>query len=579
MVLRQKIAWLPAILLVLAQSSTSLCWAENSAADVTGEPQKNDQAAADSTPSGEQNLLVPEKPRLDTAAPPASMIPEFGKPLPAVPANTTPDSNGQDWTTTPRASSTMPSPIENRVSRLEQVAFGATYPEHDLADRVGHLEEEILKTPGSGPLDGRISKLEAKVFGGAFGGSTAYAPANEANEAAPDPTASDSALSSSANPSLHAADASSAPETNVPGLKPLPQAQSSPALAARQNTAQIKPLTDYPVDEKAKPKQQNNADRGAAPYVAAAQPQSTWSGPAYYGAPYRPSAYNYGPSPSGYGATYQGPPANYQPNNYQPSYYQPSYYQTNNYQPNNFGPVASLGGAPPYVASTNSYNANSNGRLPLPTQSPVPIAGAAGSASERVAAAIPYDAKAGDYFAAIRSFAGDTFGRWQTFPVAIHLPENSPESWRRSLESGVRKWALYVPIVISKGTDCDIDVKWVNDLPIRIFGVTRWEGTGEHLKITVYALRPTFYPAEVPETTLSPIFLHEMGHALGILGHSSNVNDVMYATDDKNGKKAAVKRVNNLSARDLNTLKKLYSSPPLVPAYQFPHPLEYSGKI
>ncbi len=56
-----------------------------------------------------------------------------------------------------------------------------------------------------------------------------------------------------------------------------------------------------------------------------------------------------------------------------------------------------------------------------------------------------------------------------------------------------------------------------------------------------------FTQSEIYVTTL-----HELGHALGIKGHSPNEHDIMYASSSKSKEK-------NLSKRDINTLKIMYS--------------------
>lgn len=48
-----------------------------------------------------------------------------------------------------------------------------------------------------------------------------------------------------------------------------------------------------------------------------------------------------------------------------------------------------------------------------------------------------------------------------------------------------------------------------------------------------------------------PVILHEIGHALGLSGHSKSSNDIMYANDFTNDV--------HLSNRDINTLKAIYS--------------------
>ncbi len=47
------------------------------------------------------------------------------------------------------------------------------------------------------------------------------------------------------------------------------------------------------------------------------------------------------------------------------------------------------------------------------------------------------------------------------------------------------------------------------------------------------------------------ITLHEIGHALGIISHSNNINDIMYPTTDTYQRYS-------ISRRDINTIKKMY---------------------
>ena len=101
------------------------------------------------------------------------MIPEFGKPLPVNASNK--GNLGGRWTSGAdqgmfKKSSSDP---ESRVARLEEKAFGSTYPEHDVEARVDHLEKEIFGSKSSGSINSRLSKLEYKLGGrGAFSSSS-----------------------------------------------------------------------------------------------------------------------------------------------------------------------------------------------------------------------------------------------------------------------------------------------------------------------------------------------------------------------------------------------------------------------
>jgi len=53
------------------------------------------------------------------------------------------------------------------------------------------------------------------------------------------------------------------------------------------------------------------------------------------------------------------------------------------------------------------------------------------------------------------------------------------------------------------------------------------------------------------DVQLNKITLHEIGHAIGILGHSENINDIMYYSTD-------MKRQSTLSSKDIETVNKIY---------------------
>jgi hypothetical protein len=190
--------------------------------------------------------------------------------------------------------------------------------------------------------------------------------------------------------------------------------------------------------------------------------------------------------------------------------------------------------------------------------------------------AIPTDEKAGEYFANIRPMNGQ-FARWNKVPIRLHLPQASPEAWEKNLTSAVKKWNQCVPlIVVSPNESADIDVTWVNHLTPRLLGVTRVVIKQGNMHVQIFMLRPTFYLPEVPERSLLPAFLHELGHGLGLLGHSDDPADVMYPMEFSSGSKFP-SRATSIGARDINTLKKVYQSPGIESDYTAPTPIEWGS--
>jgi hypothetical protein len=309
---------------------------------------------------------------------------------------------------------------EDRVAKLEQSAFGTTYPEHEVEDRVDHLEKEILGSQGSGNMDDRIAKLESKLGGsGTFGQSSS---------------------------------------------------------------------------------------RGEQPTTIAQLPG--------------------GPPHGGAGVTPRNPPP-----------------------------------MPPAEHKGKS----GSGKNPSHSTEPKPAA----PISE-------------DYFASVRKFTGGTVARWRSTPVRIHLPSGSPDSWQRSLEAGVKHWNQYLAVnVVPPTQPADIDVIWENHLVPQYLGVTRLIMPPGQMQVQIYMLRPTYYLPEIPERMLQGAFLHELGHALGIFGHSDSKDDLMYATEIIPGTKGKGSEIRfaALGDRDVKTLKRIYAMQPTPSDFSLEQPLEWGLKV
>ncbi|MBY0551832.1 MAG: hypothetical protein K2W95_31400 [Candidatus Obscuribacterales bacterium] len=573
----------------------------------------------------------PEFPRDD-------MIPEFGKPLPTVQPGAAPyDGPGFAGGQGPGVNPDR-SVEESRLGRLEQLAFGNTYPEHDVEDRLDHLESEVFGTKSSTqPVEKRLGSLEAKLgTKSAFGAQgTSQPPAPVSNIRPPSPGTGFLPPNQTAY--------APPPPANLPpqrppggGFVPPPQQQGSggtafvpPAQAGggyvppapqqqggymppRQQGGYLAPqqqggyLAPQQQGGYMPPQQQGGymPPQQQGGYVPPQQ-QGGYMPPQQQGG-YMPPQQQGGYMPPQQQGGYMPPQqqGGYMPPQQQGGYMPPQ--QQGGYlapqQQGGYMPPQQQGGYMPPPQMQSGYNSppQQGGYLPpqqqqvggyvtprpggndsfvQPAARPsVPSAASGNStAVDQVVSSIPEKSGAGDYFSQITRFDG-ACARWTSFPVMIHFPGSTPENWRKILDGAVAKWNQYLPVrVASPSEPADIELAWINHLPPRQLGLTNLEVFNGRMRVTVYLLRPTYYLPTTPEKTLSQVALHELGHALGLFGHSANAADVMAPTEA-----AATKELANspksagITPRDLNTLKRVYQSPSLPAGYQTPHPYGWS---
>jgi hypothetical protein len=143
------------------------------------EPTNGYPSVYQAAPPSTRYPAAPAPSSATNAFPSEDLLPEFGKALPfdKLPNyQPAPSNYGQGFSTEAPARDNFPlsypQPVsieEQRVVRLEQAAFGSTYPEHEVPDRIDHLEKEVFGQTSDGNLGIRLSKLEAKLSGqGAF---------------------------------------------------------------------------------------------------------------------------------------------------------------------------------------------------------------------------------------------------------------------------------------------------------------------------------------------------------------------------------------------------------------------------
>jgi predicted Zn-dependent protease len=100
--------------------------------------------------------------------------------------------------------------------------------------------------------------------------------------------------------------------------------------------------------------------------------------------------------------------------------------------------------------------------------------------------------------------------------------------------------------------NADIIVKWHKNFTDGILGVSPLETVGDTIIRSDVNLA-VYYPdsnVPIPMNDLKAIAVHEMGHAIGIRGHSPYPDDIMFFSKTRSQ--------NTLSQRDMNTVGMLY---------------------
>lgn len=187
----------------------------------------------------------------------------------------------------------------------------------------------------------------------------------------------------------------------------------------------------------------------------------------------------------------------------------------------------------------------------------------------------------GDYFSEIESISSLGYLIWSKFPVTVYIQTPTPEqletfegkslqTWVTFVSQAVAEWSVYFPLkIVDDPETADITI-WRRRPGLRL------SDTGEILPARSAEANYQLYhisqenssnlTEKLPEILAHKftIFLsptqtgsyiqsaakHELGHALGIWGHSPLETDVMYL--------AQVINSPPISPRDINTLQRIY---------------------
>ena len=176
--------------------------------------------------------------------------------------------------------------------------------------------------------------------------------------------------------------------------------------------------------------------------------------------------------------------------------------------------------------------------------------------------------ESGDYFDALEPLKVGAL-LWSRFPVAVWAQAAKPpdaEKWQTAVAAAIAEWNVYLPLeTASEREHADIllfpqrvrqRLLPNGELPRARSGEARFDlfvaRNAAGAPTLAHKFEILVEPGQAPHKLLGSL-RHEIGHALGIWGHSSQSSDALYSTQTSEPPP--------ISARDANTLKKVYQQP------------------
>ncbi|MBD2353689.1 peptidase [Tolypothrix sp. FACHB-123] len=156
---------------------------------------------------------------------------------------------------------------------------------------------------------------------------------------------------------------------------------------------------------------------------------------------------------------------------------------------------------------------------------------------------------------------------WSQFPIKVYIEtpttinSQQAQAWVNSILQAVQEWNAYLPLlIVEKPEVADIkilrkapplQISPTDKIPRARSALTTYELYTNN-KILLHRFTILLSPSQTGNYVLAAA-RHELGHALGIWGHSPLQTDALYFSQ--------VRQPPPISARDVNTLKRVYEQP------------------